>query len=118
MSMKDEPLEAHDFLTPEETSELAQIQRDPSVIGYALITNKGAEIEANGMFREMSAPVFANMFDLATRLGSDFGEPDSTPLIFMESSNIDIACVSLSTARAVIVKRKVAKAARGLRSVS
>jgi hypothetical protein len=117
MSLSEEPLEAQDFLTPEETSELAAIQRDASVIGYALITNKGAEIEANGMFREMSAPVFANVFDLATKLGSDFGEPEAKPLLFLESGEIDIACVSLTSARAIIVKRKGAKVAKGLRSV-
>ena len=43
-------------LTSKETVELARIQQDPSVIGYALLTLDGEEIESSGAWSSMIAP--------------------------------------------------------------
>ena len=61
------------YLTSEEAVELARIQADNSVIGYALMTMDGDEIESSGAWKSMLAPVFANVFDMADQLGTEFG---------------------------------------------
>ena len=53
--IKDSPVALHErtnstarFLTSEETIEMARIQKDESVIGYALLSLNGEEIESSG----------------------------------------------------------------------
>lgn len=108
-----------DFLTAEETTELARIQRDPSVVGYAVLTPQGEEIEAGGIWRETIAPIFANVFDLANKIGEEFGESEPFEVLVMESGEYEVAGLSLSRARAVIVKQngRASVAPGGLRSV-
>ncbi len=105
------------YLTSEETVELARIQQDDSVIGYALLTLDGDEIETGGAWRSMLGPVFSNIVDLADRIGEDFGEDDLCPLTFMESPDFEVAGLLLSSARVIIIKRKPKRKAEGLRSV-
>lgn len=104
-------------LTSQETVELARIQKDDSVIGYALLTLDGEEIESSGAWRSMLAPVFANVFDLADKIGEEFGEEDTCPMTFMESPDFEVAGLLLTSAKAVIIKRKQKKTGEGLRSV-
>lgn len=104
-------------LTSEETVELARIQKDPSVIGYAVIGLDGTEIESSGTWASMIAPVFSNVFDLADRMGEEFGEQDACPTLFMESPDFEVAGLMLTSARAVIIKRKPKRVPEGLRSV-
>ena len=105
------------YLTSEEAVELARIQADNSVIGYALMTMDGDEIESSGAWKSMLAPVFANVFDLADQLGTEFGEEEDCPVIFAESPDFEVAGIVLTSAKAVILKRKQKKTGEGLRSV-
>lgn len=105
------------YLTTHETIEMARIQKDPDVIAYALLGLDGTEIEASGAWSSMLAPVFANVFDLADRLGEEVGEEDTCPMMFMESPDFEIVGITLTSAKAVIVKRKQRKVREGLRSV-
>ena len=104
-------------LTSEETVELARIQADPSVIGYAIVGLDGTEIEASGAWSSMIAPVFSNVFELSDRIGAEFGEEDGCPMLFMENPNFEVIGLRLTSARVVIVKRKGKRASEGLRSV-
>ena len=106
------------YLTSEETVELARIQADASVIGYAVIGMDGSEIEASGPWSSMIAPVFSNIFDLSDRIGTEFGEEEGCPMLFVENQNLELIGLRLTFARAVIVRRKGKRVAEGLRSVS
>lgn len=112
------PRSASRYLTSEETVELARIQQDDSVIGYALLTLEGEEIQAGGAWLSMAGPVFGNVTDLADQLGEELGEADICPIAMLESPEFEVACVLLSSARAIIIKRKPRRKAEGLRSVS
>ena len=105
------------YLTSEEAVELARIQKDNSVIGYALLTMEGDEIESSGAWSSMVAPVFANVFDVADKLGEELGEEEPCPVLFMESPDFEIAGIMMASAKAVIIKRKVKRSGEGLRSV-
>lgn len=106
------------YLTSEETVELARIQRDASVIGYAVLALDGTEVEAGGTWSSMLAPVFSNVFDLADRMGSELGEQEPCSMMFFESPDFEIAALMLTSARAIIIKRKQKRLKEGLRSVS
>lgn len=118
MSIFESDKPAARYLTTQETIELARIQKDPNVIGYALLTLDGEELEASGNWSSMIAPVFANAFDLADRIGDEIGEQDVHPMLFVESPDFEVSAVTMTSARAVIIKRKLKNLREGLRSVS
>ena len=105
------------FLTSEETIELARIQKDNSVIGYALLDLNGDEIESSGAWKSVLAPVFANMFDLVDHFGEEFGERDRCPMVLLDHPEYEVAGVLLSSSRAVFIKRKAPRTNDVLRSV-
>ena len=104
------------FLTPQELAEFAKLRRDPDVTGYALIGFDGEEIDSSGVW-DTTVPVFANIFDLADGLGGEFGEERSASMVILESGALEVVGLTLSSAKAVIVRRKAAKPREGLRSV-
>lgn len=104
-------------LTSQETVELARIQQDPLVVGYAIMALDGEEIESGGAWKSMIAPVFSNIFDTADNLGPHFGEADACPVVQLESPDFEVAGLLLSSARVVIIKRKSKPRTEGLRSV-
>ena len=93
-------------LSAEETVEIARIQSDESIIGYAILKSNGEEIESGGAWKEMLAPIFANIFYLADRLGGDFGETEACPMLTMEGPDFEVAGCMLSSARAVFIRQK------------
>lgn len=105
-------------LTSVETVELARIQKDPSVIGYAVMDLQGNQIEAGGIWSSQLSPVFANVFDMSEKLGGELGEDNASPLLFFESPDFEVAGIMLTSCAAIILKRKKIKTAEGLRSVS
>ena len=105
------------FVTAEEAVELARIQKDSSIIGYALMTFEGDEIESSGVWSATLAPVFANVFDIADKLGEEIGEEDTCPMVYLERPDFEIVGILMSAARAVVSKRKHKHGAEGLRSV-
>lgn len=105
------------FLTAAESSELASIKQDPAVIGYALLSMDGREIDASGAFRETSAAIFANIFDVADRMGEEFGVDDACPTLFIEGPDLEIAGIAMSSARAVFIKRKAPRVTGDLSNV-
>lgn len=111
------PRDVGRYLTSEETVELARIQQDNSVIGYVLLNLEGDELESGGAWNSLLGPVFSNIVDLADRIGEEFGEEDICPMTFMESPDFEVAGVLLSSARAIILKRKQRRKPEGLRSV-
>lgn len=106
------------FLTASESAELKRIKEDPSVVGFALIAQDGTELEASGAFKDSSAAVFANIFDVADRMGEEFGVDDICPALFMDGSDLEVAGISMSSARAVFIKRRPSRSTGDLRSVS
>ena len=117
MATQDKIANVGRYLTSEETVELARVQRDPSVIGYAILSMDGTKVEAGGAWSDQLAPVFANVFELSDKLGMEFGEEDSCGMVFFEGSNLEIAGLLLTSARAIIIKRKQRGSKEGLRSV-
>lgn len=106
------------YLTSEETIEVARIQQAPNVIGYAMITMDGTEIEASGAFKDVLGPVMANIFQLVAQLGQEFGEQDATPTILLESPAYEVAAVQLTRVRAVFVKRRERSATDALNRIA
>lgn len=115
--LSEAPKSADKYLTSEETIELARVQQDPSVIGFALLTLDGDEIQSGGQWSSMLGPVFGNVTDLADNVGEEFGETEACPMTILESPDFEVACVLLSSARAIIIKRKTKRKSEGLRSV-
>ncbi|MEM7057003.1 MAG: hypothetical protein AAF557_05395 [Pseudomonadota bacterium] len=121
----DSPVAVHDrtnstarFLTPEETIEMARIQKDDSVIGYALLSMDGEEIESSGAWKSVLGPVFANIFDLVENFGEEFGERQKCPMVLLDGKEFEIAGVLLSSARAIFLRRKEKGPNNVLRRVS
>lgn len=106
------------FLTAQETVELARLQQDNSVIGYCILGMEGEELQSSGAWSEMIGPVIANVITMADKIGEEFGEQESCPRLFLESRDFQVTSVSLSACRAVIIKRKQPRKTEGLRSVS
>lgn len=104
-------------LTSVETVELARIQRDPSVIGYAVMDFNGNQIEAGGAWSAQLAPVFANIFEMSGKLGAELGEDNASPVLCFESPDFELAGIRLTSCAAIIIKRKPRRIAEGLRSV-
>lgn len=117
MSSDQETSTVRQFLTPQESAELLRVRQDSSVIGFTLISFDGIEIESSGAFREMSGAIFANIFDIADQIGEEFGSVDTCPMLFMESADLEVAGITMSSSRAVIIKRKQKRTVEGLRSV-
>lgn len=123
--IQDSPVALHErtnsaarFLTSEETIEMARIQKDESVIGYALLSLDGEEIESSGAWKSKLAPVFANVFDLVANFGEEFGERRTCPMVLLDGKDHEVAGVLLSSARAVFLRRKEPRTTDVLRPVS
>lgn len=108
----------HQYLTDAEAGEIARITREPDVIAFALLDMVGRELHSEGAWSDMLVPVFANVFDLTHRIGEEIGETDACNLMFIEGPAFDTVSVTLSAARAVILKRKTKNVRGGLHSVS
>lgn len=117
MAVRHDQANLRQFLTPQESAELQRIRQDPSVVGLALLSFDGLEIESSGIFKDLVGPIFANIFDIADQMGEEFGATDTCPLLMLESPDFEIAGITLSSAKAVIVKRKQHSAVEGLRLV-
>ena len=77
-------------LTSAETVELARIQKEPSVIGYAVLDLDGNQIEASGVWASQIAPVFANVFDLADLIiGQVFEEREANRASLLRGQRVD-----------------------------
>ncbi|MEM7545784.1 MAG: roadblock/LC7 domain-containing protein [Pseudomonadota bacterium] len=92
------------FLSDVEAKELDRILADERVVGFALIGADGEELAVDGIWAEKSAAIFANVMRLADRIGEELGEKDVDPVVFAETANHEIAAVTLSKAKAVIVR--------------
>lgn len=106
------------YLTSEETIEVARIQKTPNVIGYALITMDGTQIEASGAFKDVLGPVMANIFQVTALLGQEFGERETTPMVLLESPDYEVAAVQLTRVRAIFIKRRERNATDVLHSIA
>lgn len=104
------------FLTSKEISEISKLRQDSAVIGYVLVSPDGEQIEANGV-PDNAAAVFANIFDMSASIGAEFGEDSEGALIILESKAVEVICIGLSSAKAVIFRRTASKSGGGLRSV-
>ncbi|MEM1383061.1 MAG: hypothetical protein AAF713_10790 [Pseudomonadota bacterium] len=116
MILTDERTDVAAFLSAEECEEIDRIKADESVAGYALFNEQGEILEINELAEDIVA-VFANVFDLARRLGKDLGESDCFPMAIYENRSFEVLAIALSASRMVVIRRKGAKKLRGLRSV-
>lgn len=105
------------FLSDVEAMELDRILADERVVGFALIGADGEELAVDGIWAEKSAAIFANFLRLADRIGEELGEKDVDPVVFAETSGHEIAAVTLSKAKAVIVRER-GTSKKGLSHVS
>ena len=105
------------FLSEAETNELDRILSDQRVVGFALIGPDGAELAVNGLWSDVSAAIFANVLRLAQRIGSELGEDQGDPVVFVETREYEIAAVTLSRSKAVIIRSR-SRSKRGLSDVS
>ncbi len=109
-----------EILSTEEITELARLQRDPAVVGYAIVSEIGEEIDVGGEWSDELAPIFSNVFDFADKIGTEFGETPPCAIMVMEGTDFEIAGFALMNCRAVIIRRRDRGAGKGggLRSVS
>jgi len=106
------------LLTEPEFTELSKIRNEAGVIGYALIDENGGNLASDNLDMESLGPIFANAFDIANALGSELGEAQDCPALFLESASYELAAIRLSSCSAVIVREKPKTLAKGFGSVS
>lgn len=95
-----------DFLSNAEAKELDRIIADERVVGFALIGPDGEEIAVDGLWADVSPAIFANVLRLAQRIGSELGEDQGDPVIFVETRQYEIAAVTLTKSKAVIIRSR------------
>jgi len=93
------------FLTSQESSQLDRLKEDPTIIGHAMVSLDGEELESSGIW-ESAVPVFENIFDIAAQVGPEIGETGPCSLVSVESPAFEVIGVSMSSARAVFLRRK------------
>lgn len=113
---EDRSIEA--LLTEPEFAELAKIRQESGVIGYALIDQTGGNLASDNLDMEALGPIFANAFDIANSIGSELGEAQECPALFLESASYELAAIRLSSCNAVIVREKPKAMTKGFGSVS
>lgn len=106
------------LLTEPEFAELAKIRKEAGVIGYALIDGVGTHLASDNLDMEALGPIFANAFDIASAIGTELGEAQECPAMFLESSDYELAAIRLSNCSAVIVREKPKAVSRGFGGVS
>lgn len=104
------------LLTAAEQAEMAKLKQEPMIVGHAVFTKEGEEIEAEGVWDE-TAPIFANVFDLADRIGKELGEERDCRVVVADNPEFELSAIALTAAHAVVLKRKSRTSVGGLRSV-
>lgn len=104
MDPRDDGSNLGDILTPGELNEFNTLTRDPALIGFTLFDPDG-EIFLAQDIEDMAAPVYANVFDMAERLGRELGQHSHRRLSF-ESGDLEVLCVRWSSSRLVTYRTK------------
>ena len=94
-------------LTDAEATEMQSLIGHPSTLGHILF-DEDAEILTMDAVDEMSAPVFANVFDLCETLGGELGESIHTATTF-ETRGMEISCLRWNVTRLVVFRSKGSK---------
>lgn len=91
-------------LTPEELAEFETLSNDPSVISITLFGPDGEAI-LNQDIEDMASVVYANVFDMAERMGTELGQNAHRSITF-ESGDLEINCFRWSETRLVLYRIK------------
>ena len=94
-------------LTPEEMDEFEALSKDPSVISITLFDPDGQAI-LNQDIEDMASIVYANVFDMAERMGNELGQTAHRSITF-ESGDLEINCFRWSNSRLVLYRIKGAR---------
>ncbi len=91
-------------LTPEEMDEFEVLSKDPSVISITLFGPDGEAI-LNQDIEDMASVVYANVFDMAERMGTELGQSAHRSITF-ESGDLEINCFRWSQSCLVLYRIK------------
>jgi hypothetical protein len=97
-----------------EQEEISKIKSDPSVVGYAVVTKRGDELESQGLWED-TAPVLANLLDIADQIGDDLGEDRGCRILVSDSADFELTSTFMDNAHAISLRRKARSAVGGLR---
>ena len=106
------------ILTEPEYAELTKIRQESGVVGYALIDQTGGNLASDNLNMEALGPIFANAFDIASAIGTELGEAQDCPALFLESATYELAAIRLSSCSAVIVREKPKPMTKGFGNVT
>ncbi len=104
------------FLTAAEREELAKLSMDSRITGHAVFNGDGEELAGEGLFEE-TVPVFANLFDIADKIGEELGEESHCRVIVADSQTDELSGIALMAVNAIFRRRKHRATEEGLRSV-
>lgn len=91
-------------LTDTELAELQELRSHPATTGHILF-DPDSEILHSENVEEMSAAVFANVFDICETLGSQLAQSSHESVTF-ESRTTEIVCLRWTNTRLVVFRRK------------
>jgi len=91
-------------LTETELAEVKALHSHPSTVGY-IVFDADAEVIYSENVDDMSAPVFANVFDMCEGLGESLGQTGHRSTVF-ESKSMEITCRRFEDVRVVVVQGK------------
>lgn len=100
-----------------EFEEITKIKSDPSVIGYAIVTKRGDELESKDLWED-TAPILANLLDVADQIGGELGEDRGCRILVSDSSEYELTSMFMENAHAIYLRRKARSAVGGLRDAS
>ncbi|MEM9430627.1 MAG: hypothetical protein AAGA32_14165 [Pseudomonadota bacterium] len=103
------------LLTEAEREEISAIAVDDQVVSHALFSADGEELGGE-VDHEDLVPVVSNLADLGERFAELIGEEDGCHAITSETATAEVAVVSFTAMKAVVVRRRKA-AGKGLRHV-
>lgn len=92
------------YLTEEELAQMNVLLAFPNTSGFIMF-DKNAEVIASDNIAEISAAVFANIFDAAWVLGEQMGQTDHRSITF-ENKQQEIVCHRWSQTNIVFVRSK------------
>lgn len=95
------------YLNESERDQMKALTDFPGTTGY-IIFDKNAEVIASDNIAEISAAVFANIFDGAEVLGTQMGQSEHRSITF-ENKAQEIICHRWSRTNLVVVRSKVAR---------
>jgi hypothetical protein len=96
-----------------EQEKISKTKTDPNIIGYSVVTKRGDELESKGLWED-TAPIMANLLDIADQLGEELGEERGCRILVSESNDFELSSSCMENAHIISLKRKGRSAIGGL----